>query len=173
MLYAGLFLMMKGLLKKAVVADYLAQFNNLVFDNPAGYSGTEALLALLGYSAQIYLDFSGYSDIAIGMSRTLGIELPLNFRSPYKSVSITEFWRRWHISLSSWLRDYIYIPLGGSRCGRWRTRFNLLLTMAVGGAWHGAGFTFVVWGWHTAWHWLCRRHSHRWCRGCVRRGRCG
>ena len=138
--------MMKGLLKKAVVADYLAQFNNLVFDNPAGYSGTEALLALLGYSAQIYLDFSGYSDIAIGMSRTLGIELPLNFRSPYKSVSITEFWRRWHISLSSWLRDYIYIPLGGSRCGRWRTRFNLLLTMAVGGAWHGAGFTFVVWG---------------------------
>lgn len=146
MLYAGLFLMMKGLLKKAVVADYLAQFNNLVFDNPAGYSGTEALLALLGYSAQIYLDFSGYSDIAIGMSRTLGIELPLNFRSPYKSVSITEFWRRWHISLSSWLRDYIYIPLGGSRCGRWRTRFNLLLTMAVGGAWHGAGFTFVVWG---------------------------
>lgn len=146
MLYAGLFLMMKGLLKKAVVADYLAQFNNLVFDNPAGYSGTETLLALLGYSAQIYLDFSGYSDIAIGMSRTLGIELPLNFRSPYKSVSITEFWRRWHISLSSWLRDYIYIPLGGSRCGRWRTRFNLLLTMAVGGAWHGAGFTFVVWG---------------------------
>lgn len=146
MLYAGLFLMMKGLLKKAVVADYLAQFNNLVFDNPAGYSGTEALLALLGYSAQIYLDFSGYSDIAIGMSRTLGIELPLNFRSPYKSVSITEFWRRWHISLSSWLRDYIYIPLGGSRCGRWRTRFNLLLTMAVGGAWHGAGFTFVVLG---------------------------
>ena len=80
------------------------------------------------------------------MSRTLGIELPLNFRSPYKSVSITEFWRRWHISLSSWLRDYIYVPLGGSRCGRWRTRFNLLLTMAVGGAWHGAGFTFVVWG---------------------------
>ena len=146
MLYAGLFLMMKGLLKKAVIADYLAQFNNLVFDNPAGYSGTEALLALLGYSAQIYLDFSGYSDIAIGMSRTLGIELPVNFRSPYKSTNITEFWRRWHISLSSWLRDYIYIPLGGSRCGRWRMRLNLLLTMAVGGAWHGAGFTFVAWG---------------------------
>lgn len=145
-LYSGLFLVMKGLLKKAVIADYLSQFNNLVFDNPSGHDGTEALLALLGYSAQIYLDFSGYSDIAIGLSRTLGIELPANFRTPYKAASITDFWRRWHISLSSWLRDYIYIPLGGNRCGRWRMRSNVVVTMIVGGVWHGAGATFLVWG---------------------------
>ncbi len=145
-LYSGLFLVMKGLLKKAVIADYLAQFNNLVFDNPAGHDGVETALALLGYSAQIYLDFSGYSDIAIGLSRTLGIELPANFRSPYKAASITDFWRRWHISLSSWLRDYIYIPLGGNRHGRWRMRLNVLVTMTVGGIWHGVGLPFLVWG---------------------------
>ena len=145
-LYSGLFLVMKGLLKKAVIADYLAQFNNLVFDNPAGHDGVETALALLGYSAQIYLDFSGYSDIAIGLSRTLGIELPANFRSPYKAASITDFWRRWHISLSSWLRDYIYIPLGGNRYGRWRMRLNVLVTMTIGGIWHGVGLPFLVWG---------------------------
>lgn len=145
-LYSGLQLMMKGMLKKAVFADYLAQFNNLVFDNPSGYNGVETLLAVVGYSAQIYLDFSGYSDLSIGLSRTLGIELPQNFCSPYKSVSITDFWRRWHISLSSWLRDYLYIPLGGNRRGPWRTRLNLMLTMTVGGIWHGAGITFLVWG---------------------------
>lgn len=145
-LYSGLFLVMKGLLKKAVIADYLAQFNNLVFDNPAGHDGIETALALLGYSAQIYLDFSGYSDIAIGLSRTLGVELPANFRSPYKAASITDFWRRWHISLSSWLRDYIYIPLGGNRHGRWRMRLNVLVTMTIGGIWHGVGLPFLVWG---------------------------
>ncbi len=145
-LYSGLFLVMKGLLKKAVIADYLAQFNNLVFDNPAGHDGVEAALALLGYSAQIYLDFSGYSDIAIGLSRTLGIKLPANFRSPYKAASITDFWRRWHISLSLWLRDYIYIPLGGNRHGKWRMRINVMVTMAIGGIWHGAGLPFLVWG---------------------------
>ncbi len=145
-LYSGLFLVMKGLLKKAVIADYLAQFNNLVFDNPSGHDGVEAALALLGYSAQIYLDFSGYSDIAIGLSRTLGIELPYNFRSPYKATSITGFWRRWHISLSLWLRDYIYIPLGGNRHGRWRMHLNVMATMAIGGIWHGVGLPFLVWG---------------------------
>ena len=145
-LYSGLFTVMKGLLKKAVFADYLAQFNNLVFDNPQGYNGTETILALLGFSAQIYLDFSGYSDIAIGLSRTLGIELPANFRQPYKSLNLTDFWRRWHISLSSWLRDYVYIPLGGNRCGEWRMRANAVLTMTIGGIWHGAGATFLLWG---------------------------
>lgn len=145
-LYSGLMLMMKGMLKKAVIADYLAQFNDLVFGNPSGYNGLETLLALVGYSAQIYLDFSGYSDIAIGLSRTLGIELPQNFRSPYKAASITDFWRRWHITLSSWLRDYLYIPLGGNRRGPWRMRLNLMLTMTVGGIWHGAGLAFLAWG---------------------------
>lgn len=141
----GFFLIMQGLFKKAV-ADYLAQYNDLVFGNPAGYSGVEALMAILGYTIQIYCDFSGYTDMAIGMAKMMGFDLGINFNKPYQSVSITDFWRRWHISLSSWLRDYLYIPLGGNRKGRFRTYLNLMVTMLIGGLWHGANWKFVFWG---------------------------
>ena len=144
--FSGMVLIMIGLVKKAIVADYLAQFNNMVFGMPDSYSGFECLMAVLGFSVQIFCDFSGYSDIAIGISRIMGFELGDNFRSPYKSLSITEFWRRWHISLSSWLRDYVYIPLGGNRKGSFRTYLNLMITMLVGGIWHGAGWQFIIWG---------------------------
>lgn len=146
MVYSGLWLVMVGLVKKAVVADYLAQYNNLVFSMPSGYSGFECLMGVLGYSIQIFCDFSGYSDIAIGIARIMGFDLGINFRSPYKSLNMTEFWRRWHISLSLWLKDYVYIPLGGNRKGRLRTYVNLMVTMLIGGIWHGAGWNFIVWG---------------------------
>lgn len=136
-----------GLIKKAVISDYLSvNFVDRVFDNPLLYSGFENILAVYGYAFQIYCDFSGYSDIAIGLSLVLGFKLPINFDSPYQSSSITEFWRRWHISLSSWLRDYLYISMGGNRNGPRRTKMNLLLTMLIGGLWHGASWKFVVWG---------------------------
>lgn len=144
--YAGFWQVMRGLLKKAVIADFAAQYNNLVFANPEGYAGLEILLGVLGYGVQIYFDFSGYSDMAIGLARVMGFDLGENFRSPYKSRNIADFWRRWHISLSSWLRDYIYIPLGGNRKGRWRMALNLMVTMIVGGLWHGAGWNFLIWG---------------------------
>lgn len=144
--FSGFWLVMVGLFKKAVIADYLAQYNGLVFSNVAGYSGLECLLAVAGYGIQIYFDFSGYSDMAIGLARSMGFDLEVNFRKPYQSANLSEFWRRWHISLSSWLRDYVYIPLGGNRSGAWRTSLNLLLTMLVGGVWHGAGWNFLIWG---------------------------
>ena len=136
-----------GLFKKAVISDYIStNFVDRIFDNPTLYSGVENLLGVYGYALQIYCDFSGYSDIAIGIALLLGFTLPPNFRSPYQSTSITEFWRRWHISLSSWLRDYLYIPLGGNRHGVVRQYVNLFLTMLLGGLWHGASWQFVVWG---------------------------
>lgn len=136
-----------GLFKKVVISDYLSvNFVDRVFDNPLLYSSVENWLGVYGYAVQIYCDFSGYSDIAIGLSLLMGFHLPDNFNSPYQSTSITEFWRRWHISLSSWLRDYLYIPLGGNRKGKVRTYINLLLTMLIGGLWHGANWKFVVWG---------------------------
>lgn len=141
----GFFLIMQGLVKK-MVADYLAQYNDLVFGNPAGYSGVETMMAIFGYTMQIYCDFSGYTDMAIGMGKMMGFDLGINFNKPYQSVSLTDFWRRWHISLSSWLRDYLYIPLGGNRKGRVRTYINLLITMLIGGLWHGANWKFVFWG---------------------------
>ena len=143
---SGLWLILQGLIKKVVLADYIAQYNDLIFGNPRGYSGFENLMAIYGYGLQIFCDFSGYSDIAIGIGRMMGFDLGINFDKPYRSASITEFWRRWHISLSSWLRDYLYIPLGGNRRGRVRTYLNLLLTMLIGGLWHGASWRFVVWG---------------------------
>ena len=146
MVFSGLWLVMTGLVKKAVVADYLAQYNDLVFSMPAGYSGFECMMGVLGYSIQIFCDFSGYSDIAIGIARIMGFDLGINFRSPYKSLNVTEFWHRWHISLSTWLRDYVYIPLGGNRKGSLRTYINLMATMLIGGIWHGAGWNFVIWG---------------------------
>jgi alginate O-acetyltransferase complex protein AlgI len=144
--YSGLWLIMLGLFKKAVIADYIAQYNDLIFAAPDTYNGFENLMAIYGYTLQIYLDFSGYSDMAIGFGRIMGFDLGINFKLPYQSRNITDFWRRWHISLSTWLRDYLYIPLGGSRKGKWKTYRNLMLTMLLGGLWHGANWKFVFWG---------------------------
>jgi len=136
-----------GLFKKVVIAHYLAtQVVDPVFEVPLGRSGLDVLAGVYGYAVQIFCDFSAYSDMAIGFALLLGITVPDNFRTPYRSLSLTEFWRRWHISLSSWLRDYLYIPLGGSRCGVFRNYLNLLVTMVLGGLWHGASWTFVAWG---------------------------
>ena len=146
----GLFLVMCGLIKKVVISDYISvNFVDRVFDNPMLYTGFENLMGVYGYALQIYCDFSGYSDMAIGIALLMGYRFKINFDSPYKSGSITEFWRRWHISLSSWLRDYLYISLGGNRRGKVRTYFNLFITMVLGGLWHGASWLFVIWG---AWH---------------------
>lgn len=142
----GFFMILKGLIKKAIIADYMAQYVDLVYLAPKGYSGFEHLMAMYAYTLQIYCDFSGYSDMAIGLALLLGFRLPENFRSPYNSLDITEFWRRWHISLSTWLRDYIYIPLGGNRRGEENQFLYLMLTMLIGGLWHGADWKFVFWG---------------------------
>ena len=136
-----------GLIKKAIISDYISlNFVDRIFDEPALYSGFECLMGIYGYALQIYCDFSGYSDMAIGIALLLGFKFPKNFDAPYKSATITEFWRRWHISLSNWLRDYLYISLGGNRKGRWRTYLNLLITMVLGGLWHGAAVRFILWG---------------------------
>lgn len=145
-LFAALWMIIVGVLKKAVIADYIAQYNDLIFANPTGYSGFESLMGVVGYTMQIYCDFSGYSDMAIGLALIMGFKLSRNFDFPYKSKNLTEFWRRWHISLSSWLRDYVYIPLGGNRRGTARTYLNNFLTMLIGGLWHGAAWKFVFWG---------------------------
>lgn len=145
-LKSGLLLMAFGLFKKMVLADRLAIVVNEVYNNPTGHSGQDLIIATVFFAFQIYCDFSGYSDIAIGLSRTLGFNLMKNFETPYFSTSITEFWRRWHISLSTWFRDYVYIPLGGSRNGEYRTYFNLFLVFVVSGLWHGAAVTFIIWG---------------------------
>lgn len=140
-------LIIGGLFKKAVISDYISvNFVDRVFDNPGLYSGLENLVASYGYAIQIYCDFSGYSDMAIGLALLMGFHLPENFRTPYQSATIQDFWRRWHISLSSWLRDYLYISLGGNRKGNFRTYLNLMITMLLGGLWHGASWVFVVWG---------------------------
>jgi D-alanyl-lipoteichoic acid acyltransferase DltB (MBOAT superfamily) len=135
-----------GLFKKVVIADNLAIFVDEIFLHPGLYSGWTVITAVLFFAVQIYCDFSGYSDIAIGTARLLGFDLMENFRTPYFAVSLREFWQRWHISLSTWFRDYLYIPLGGSKRGEVRQYFNLLITFVISGLWHGANFTFVVWG---------------------------
>ncbi len=143
----GVFLICTGLFKKAVISDYISvNFVERIFDSPQQYTGLENLMGVYGYAMQIYCDFSGYSDMAIGFALLIGFRFPINFDSPYQSLSITEFWRRWHISLSTWLRDYLYIPLGGNRKGRVRTYVNLLITMLLGGLWHGAASRFIIWG---------------------------
>jgi D-alanyl-lipoteichoic acid acyltransferase DltB (MBOAT superfamily) len=143
----GLFLVLNGLMKKMLIGDYLAvNFIDRIFANPAGYTGFENLMALYGYSLQVYCDFSGYTDIAIGVALFMGFRLPKNFNSPYKADNLGNFWKRWHMSLSSWLKDYLYIPLGGNRHGEFRTNVNLMLTMLIGGLWHGASWQFVIWG---------------------------
>jgi len=132
--------------KKVVIADRLAIYVNGVFGNPSVYPAASLALAVFFFAFQIYCDFSGYSDIAIGCAKVLGFNLMNNFRQPYFSSSITEFWRRWHISLSTWLKDYLYIPLGGNRKGEIRRKINLLITFLISGLWHGAAWHFVVWG---------------------------
>jgi alginate O-acetyltransferase complex protein AlgI len=143
----ALYMISKGLIKKIIISNFIAlNLVDRVFDAPSVYSGFENLLAIYGYGLQIYCDFSGYTDIAIGVALILGFRLPVNFNSPYKARSVTDFWKRWHISLSQWLRDYLYISLGGNRKGKIRTYFNLIITMLLGGLWHGASLKFVIWG---------------------------
>src|SRR6185312_3318232 len=146
---AGTRIFILGLAQKVLIADPLAQLVEVVFDHTPHPSMTEAWTGLLAYTIQIYFDFAGYSNMAIGLGLVLGFTFPRNFRLPYTSLSITEFWRRWHMSLSAWLRDYLYIPLGGSRVGTLRTYRNLLTVFLLCGFWHGANWTFVLWG---AWH---------------------
>ncbi|MEO5738145.1 MAG: MBOAT family O-acyltransferase, partial [Variovorax sp.] len=145
----GLAIFTFGLAKKLLIADKMGQYADLMFTGV--HNGTlpslyTAWFGVLAYTLQIYFDFSGYSDMAVGLSLCLGVRLPLNFNSPYKSTNIIEFWRRWHISLSTFLRDYLYVPLGGNRKGAARRYINLFLTMLLGGLWHGAAWTFVIWG---------------------------
>ncbi len=142
----GLKQMAWGFFKKIVIADTISQYVGKVFDKPHSYQGFAFVLVTLMFTIQIYCDFSGYSDIAIGTAKLMGIWLMTNFNSPYFSQSIREFWSRWHISLSAWFRDYVYIPLGGNRVGKLRNAFNLLITFLVSGLWHGANWTFVIWG---------------------------
>ncbi len=142
----GCWLILFGLFKKVVIADNLAPLADAAFDQPGSTSGLQTMLGIYAFAFQIYGDFSGYTDIARGTSKLLGFDLRVNFRAPYFAVNPSDFWKRWHISLSSWLRDYLYIPLGGSRGGRWTTYRNLSITMLLGGLWHGAAWTFVAWG---------------------------
>jgi D-alanyl-lipoteichoic acid acyltransferase DltB (MBOAT superfamily) len=142
----GLKLMAWGMFKKVVIADRLAILVNNVYDHPTKYQGIPLFVATLFFTFQIYCDFSGYTDIARGAARILGFRLMLNFRQPYLSQSVSEFWKRWHISLSTWFRDYVYIPLGGNRVKTARLYANLLLTFTISGLWHGANWTFVFWG---------------------------
>jgi alginate O-acetyltransferase complex protein AlgI len=143
---AGAYLIILGLFQKVALADNLAPFANLVFDAPARFNTGEVWLGTYAFAFQIYFDFAGYSNIAIGCARLLGFSIPENFRMPYIAAGFREFWRRWHISLSTWLRDYLYLPLGGNRRGTLITIRNLYIVMALGGLWHGANWTFVVWG---------------------------
>lgn len=161
---AGVLAFQSGLVKKVLLADLLAPTVDRVFSGGA-VTTLDAWLGSVAYSFQLYFDFSGYSDMAIGLGLMLGFRLPINFDRPYISQSITEFWRRWHISLSTWLRDYLYLPLGGNRKGGVRTYINLALVMLIGGIWHGAAWTFLVWGaWHGGWliieRWRGKRALH-------------
>lgn len=142
----GLKLMLWGLFKKMVIADRLAVFVNEVYGKPEAHNGLGLVIATVFFAIQIFCDFSGYSDIAIGAAQVMGFKLMTNFNRPYHSTSISEFWKRWHISLSTWFRDYLYIPMGGNRVPKWRWQFNLFFTFLVSGFWHGANWTFVIWG---------------------------
>jgi len=143
----AVFMILNGLLKKLFISDYIAvNIIDRVFSNPVAFTGVENLLAIYAYSMQVYADFSGYTDIAIGVALLMGFRLSANFNSPYKAINVGEFWKRWHISLSTWLKDYLYIPLGGNKKGPARTNVNLMITMLLGGLWHGASWQFVIWG---------------------------
>ena len=142
----GLFLFSMGLFKKVIIADTFSGWANLGFDKAEYLNMIEAWVTSLSYTFQLYFDFSGYTDMALGVALLFNIRLPINFNSPYKAVDIKDFWRRWHITLSRFMRDYIYIPLGGNRFGNYRTYNNLIITFVIGGLWHGAGWTFLFWG---------------------------
>jgi alginate O-acetyltransferase complex protein AlgI len=143
---SGFLLVLKGLFKKVIIADRLALFVNSVYEDPNGFDSSFLVIGTVFFAFQIYCDFSGYSDMAIGVARMLGINLSMNFNRPYSSKSISEFWRKWHITLSTWFRDYVYIPLGGGRGVKWRVWYNLFITFLISGLWHGANWTFVIWG---------------------------
>ncbi|GAB3510012.1 MBOAT family protein [Emticicia fontis] len=143
---SGLRLMLWGMFKKVVIADRLSKFVNLVYNNPTEYQGLPLIIATLFFTIQIYCDFSGYSDIALGSARVMGFDLMKNFDRPYMSKSVSEFWRRWHISLSTWFRDYLYIPLGGNRVSKPRQYFNRFFVFMASGLWHGANWHYVIWG---------------------------
>ena len=142
----GLVQFAMGAVKKLVISDQIAPNVDLIFKAPGSFDGFTLFQGALGYAIQIYCDFSGYSDMAIGTARMMGFRFMENFQMPYSAVTITEFWRRWHISLSTWLRDYLYIPLGGTRSGAARLYVNIMITMLLGGLWHGASWNFVFWG---------------------------
>ncbi|WP_411822565.1 MBOAT family O-acyltransferase [Leptospira sp. 'Mane'] len=145
-LFEGIYLVFLGLLKKVVIADNLSSIIDPIFSNPNGYDGFTNWMALFGYAARVFCDFSGYTDIARGLGKLLGIDLPENFKAPYLSVSNRELWARWHMTLSSWIKDYIYVPLGGSRVSEPRQYLNLIITFSAAGIWHGANITFFMWG---------------------------
>ncbi|MCB1309082.1 MAG: MBOAT family protein [Leptospiraceae bacterium] len=145
-MFQGVLLLLLGTVKKVLIADRIGIVIAPIFSNPDQYDAVALVLAPLGFAAQVFTDFSGYTDMARGLSKMLGYEVPENFAGPFLSRSTREFWRRWHITLSSWLRDYIYIPLGGSRAGKWRVHTNLIITMALGGLWHGADWSMLLWG---------------------------
>jgi alginate O-acetyltransferase complex protein AlgI len=159
----GMSFFVLGLLEKVIIADSLAAFVDPAMLAAHDLSSSAVWLVFAGYSLQLYFDFAGYSDMAVGLGYLFGLRIPQNFNSPYKALDPSDFWRRWHISLSSCLRDYVYIPLGGNRGGEWRTYRNLFLTMLIGGLWHGANWTFIIWGgYHGALLALYRRFSTRW-----------
>ncbi|MCG6149023.1 MBOAT family protein [Leptospira levettii] len=145
-LLEGYYLVFLGLLKKVVIADNLSPIIEPIFQNPDSYDGVSNTLAMFGYAARVFCDFSGYTDLARGLGKLLGINLPENFHAPYLSASVRELWTRWHMTLATWIKDYIYFPLGGSRVSEWRGYFNLILTFTLAGFWHGANFTFIIWG---------------------------
>ena len=158
----AMFFIMCGLVKKVVIADYISGgFIDRVFDDPTLYTGLENVIATYGFTIQLYCDFSGYSDMAIGIALLLGYKFDANFNAPLVSQSPTEFWHRWHISLSTWLRDYLYIPLGGSRKGTLRAHLNLMITMTLGGLWHGASWMYIIWG---AWNGILLVAHKIWCK---------
>ena len=155
-------MLFRSLIKKVVVADYISSnFVDRIFDNPLLYSGFENSMGCIGFTIQLYCDFSGYSDMAIGLALLLGYRFKDNFMAPFKSQSPSEFWSRWHISLSTWLRDYLYIPLGGNRRGKARMHMNLITTMALGGLWHGASWMYVIWGLYNGFLLVAHKILHR------------
>jgi len=166
---AGMRMILWGLFKKVVIADRLGVFVDHIYDTPSAYTGPSLALATLCFTYQIYCDFSGYSDIAIGCARIFGMDLMTNFNRPYQARSLAEFWRRWHISLSSWFRDYLYIPLGGNRVSRVRWHGNILIVFGLSGLWHGASWTFLAWGLVHASYLLTSRATAGWRRGLASR----
>ena len=164
-LHLGFQFFLMGLFKKLAIADRMALYADPVFDHPLDYRTPAAWFALFAYAMQVYCDFSGYTDMAIGTAHMLGYKLAENFNMPYLAANIGELWNRWHMSLSSWLRDYLFIPLGGSRGGEWKTRRNLLITMTLCGLWHGAAWSFVGFGVLQAAMLIIHRVFHRWCKG--------